>query len=275
MGSVRAFSGRALGARRTTAERPSSSSGRRSLERAHRGLLARPAGGAWPLGLGLAPVSPLVCVGDVGRAAARLGGQRGQRRFTGDDGQHHRPGTSLRCRPKRGAQNEALGRSGGGFTTKIYVRVNLHELPIGADLNRGEAHDVTHYDDLMDQRQNDAGLTLADKGYDSDVIRQDLRDHGAAPEIPTKRNRTIRHSVNERLYPLRARIECFIGHLKEQRRVATRYDKTASSFLDFVLLGSIRIWIRYVHRAWFGRSARQRYSAALRGRTAHAVWAYR
>jgi transposase len=86
-------------------------------------------------------------------------------------------------------------------------------------------------------------------GYDSDAIRQDLRDRGAAPEIPTKRNRKLQHSVSKPLYALRSRIECFIGHLKEQRRIATRYDKTASSFLGFVLLGCSRIWIRFVHRA--------------------------
>jgi transposase len=94
---------------------------------------------------------------------------------------------------------------------------------------------------------------LADKGYDSNAIRQDLRDRGTAPEIPTKRNRKVQHSVNKPLYKLRSRIECFIGHLKQQRRVATRYDKTASSFFGFVLLACIRLWIRFVHRAWYQR----------------------
>ena len=116
-------------------------------------------------------------------------------------------------------------------------------------LSEGEAHDVTAYDDLMEQRDSDPGAMLADKGYDSDAIRQDLPDRGTAPEIPTKRNRTVQYLVNKSLYALRSRIECFIGHLKEQRRIATRYDKTAGSFLGFVLLGCSRIWIRFVHRA--------------------------
>lgn len=116
-------------------------------------------------------------------------------------------------------------------------------------LSEGEAHDCTAYDDLMDERDSDPGAMLADKGYDSDGIRRDLWDRGAAPEIPTKRNRKVQYSVGKRLYALRSRIECFIGHLKEQRRIATRYDKTADSFLGFVLLGSIRLWIRFVHRA--------------------------
>jgi transposase len=116
-------------------------------------------------------------------------------------------------------------------------------------LTGGEAHDVTAYDELMDQRDGDPGAMLADKGYDSDAIRHDLRDRGTAPEIPTKNNRKVQHSVSKPLYKLRSRIECFIGHLKEQRRIATRYDKTAASFLGFVSLGCIHHWIRFVHRA--------------------------
>jgi transposase len=147
------------------------------------------------------------------------------------------------------AQNQALGRSRGGFSTKIHLRCNAAGLPIGVVLSEGEAHDVTAYDGLMQQRDSDAGAMLADKGYDSDAIRRDLRDSGATPEIPTKRNRKVQYSVSQPVYALRSRIECFIGQLKEQRRIATRYDKLATSFLGFVLLGCIRIWARFVHRA--------------------------
>jgi transposase len=69
----------------------------------------------------------------------------------------------------------------------------------------------------------------------------------AVPEIPTKRNRHVQHSVSCPLYALRSRIECFINRLKNSRRVATRYDQTAGSFLGFATLSSIRLWIRFVH----------------------------
>jgi transposase len=129
------------------------------------------------------------------------------------------------------------------------LRCNAIGLPIAALLSAGQAHDSTAYQALMAERDSDPGAMLADKGYDSEAIRQDLRDRGTTPEIPTKRNRTVQYSVSKPLYALRSRIECCIGHLKEQRRVATRYDKTATSFLGFVLLGCIRLWIRFVHRA--------------------------
>lgn len=62
-------------------------------------------------------------------------------------------------------------------------------------------------------------------------------------------HRQFRRVTNRRLYALRSRIECFINRLKNCRRVATRYDHTASSFLGFALLGCIRLWIRFVHAA--------------------------
>lgn len=150
---------------------------------------------------------------------------------------------------KTEGQNQALGRSRGGFSTKIHLRCNAVGLPIGVVLSEGEAHDVTAYEELMEQRDSDPGAMLADKGYDSDAIRHDLRDSGATPEIPTQSNRKVQYSVSKPLYALRSRIECFIGHLKEQRRISTRYDKLATSFIGFVLLGCIRIWARFVHRA--------------------------
>jgi transposase len=142
-----------------------------------------------------------------------------------------------------------LGRSRGGYSTKVHLRANADGLPIGVVLTAGEAHDATAYADLMDERDSDPGVLLGDRGYDSDEIRRDARDRGATPEIPTRRNCKLQHSVDRRLYALRSRIECFINKLKNCRRVATRYEHTASSFLGFVLLGCIRLWIRFVHAA--------------------------
>ena len=101
----------------------------------------------------------------------------------------------------------------------------------------------------MGEHDVDPEVLLADRGYDSDAIREDVRSRGGTPEIPTKRTRRVQHSVDRTLYALRARIEQFISKLKNSRRVATRYDHTASSFLGFVLLAAIRQWIRFVHAA--------------------------
>jgi transposase len=145
--------------------------------------------------------------------------------------------------------NQAPSRSRGEYSTKIHKRCNVVGLPIGIVLSEGEAHDMTAYEELMEQRDSDPDTMLADKGYDSDAIRHDMRDSGATPEIPSRSNRKVQYSVAKPLYALRSRIGCLIGHLKEQRRIATRYDKLATSYVGFVSLGCTHIWTRSVHRA--------------------------
>ncbi|KAA2211235.1 IS5 family transposase [Pseudoroseomonas oryzae] len=148
---------------------------------------------------------------------------------------------------QKGTHRQGLGCLHGGFSTKVHLRTDAYGLPISLTLMPGEAHDSTAYDVLMEERDNDPGILLADRGYDSDAIRQDVRDPGGQPEIPTKRNRRIQHSVQQLRYALGNRIERCINRLKNCRRVATRYDKTAGSFLGFVQLAAIRLWISFAH----------------------------
>jgi transposase len=88
---------------------------------------------------------------------------------------------------------------------------------------------------------------LGDKGYDSDDVRQEIEDHGGEALIPTKANRKLQRPVDKAIYGLRNRIERFFNRLKNSRRVTTRYDKLIESFAAFVILATIRIWIRFVH----------------------------
>jgi transposase len=88
---------------------------------------------------------------------------------------------------------------------------------------------------------------LGDKGYDSQAVRQDIERRGGAAVIPSLANRKIQHAVDKAVYALRSRIERFFNRAKNSRRVATRYDKLIESFAAFVLLASIRVWIRFVH----------------------------
>ena len=135
----------------------------------------------------------------------------------------------------------------GGFSTKIHARTNAEGLPIALLLTPGEAHDSTAFNDLMTEHDADPEVMLADKGYDSDAIRDEVRARGGTPEIPTKKNRHIQHIVNRTLYATRNRIERFFNRLKNSRRVATRYDPTASSFLGYAKLATIKQWIGFVH----------------------------
>jgi transposase len=90
---------------------------------------------------------------------------------------------------------------------------------------------------------------LADKAYDTDAIRDDLKKRGIKSVIPPKSNRkaTIRYS--KRLYRQRNCIERVIGHLKINRAIATRYDQLADSFLGMLYIATARYWIKFVHAA--------------------------
>ena len=93
-------------------------------------------------------------------------------------------------------------------------------------------------------------VLLADKGYDADFIRDDLGARDIAAVIPAKRNRKVQPIIDGHVYALRNLIERCFSKLKHSRRLATRYDKTADSFLGFIRVASIRLWIRhFIHTA--------------------------
>ncbi|WP_425502093.1 IS5 family transposase [Prosthecomicrobium pneumaticum] len=146
-----------------------------------------------------------------------------------------------------------IGRSRGGLTTKIHLRANGFGLPVALVLTPGEASDAKGYKPVTDEGGPAPRVLIADKGYDSDAIREDLRARGAEPVIPMKRNRLVQVPqvpVDGFVYALRNRIERCFNRLKNARRVATRYDKTSESHLGFALIGAIRIWIRnFVNKA--------------------------
>ena len=153
----------------------------------------------------------------------------------------------MRGRRKGGSERNALGRSRGGFSTKIHARTNAEGLPIGIVITPGQAHDVTAYPALMEEVDDNPEQMLADKGYDSDAVRDDIQKRGGEALIPTRATRKVQHLVDKAIYALRNRIERFFNKIKNSRRVATRYDKLVESFAAFVLLATVRLWIRFVH----------------------------
>jgi len=112
----------------------------------------------------------------------------------------------------------------------------------------GESHETKSFDQLMVHADPWPRELLGDKGYDDDGIRSKACCHGTNPLIPTKRNRKVQFSVPREKYSLRNRVERFFNRLKDWRRIATRYEKTAKHFLAFIQLASIRIWTKFINR---------------------------
>ena len=91
---------------------------------------------------------------------------------------------------------------------------------------------------------------LADKGYDGDSVRETLLLRGILPIIPPKANRRDPAPCDFSRYRDRNHVERLFNRLKQSRRIATRYDKTAASFLGFLCLAAAKLWLtHYVNKA--------------------------
>ena len=197
------------------------------------------------MGLGLSAVPALVSGGAVGRHAGGTQCHRGSTEQRADDRFHHRACPSARIGRKKGAHQESIGRSRGGQTTKIHLRTNSIGLPIAITLSSGEASDYKGYEPLMQEPGPRPSIMIADKGYDSDAIREDLVARNVEAVIPMRRCRKVQRPIDGAVYALRNLIERCFNKLKQSRRLATRYDKTTESYLGFVLVTSARLWCRH------------------------------
>ncbi len=135
-----------------------------------------------------------------------------------------------------------MGRSRGGFSTKIHIAVDALGNPVELILTGGQGADVTQAEPLINAHE--AGAYILDKAYDSDAVIQAARQQGGEAVIPPKKNRKVPRGYDKHLYKGRKEVEWFINLLKQYRRVATRYEKTARNFLGFVHVASAMILLR-------------------------------
>ncbi|WP_240643611.1 transposase, partial [Paracoccus siganidrum] len=105
---------------------------------------------------------------------------------------------------------------------------------------------VDSFDLVMEDNLPEPCVLLADRGYDSDRGRRTMEARNVVPVIPMRKSLRLRVAVDRRLYRLRNLVERCFNRLKNARRVATRYDKTAESFLGFIDITSIRLWLRHL-----------------------------
>jgi transposase len=89
-----------------------------------------------------------------------------------------------------------------------------------------------------------AEVVMADTAYDSDQIRRAIADKGALAVIPNNPSRARKHPLDDHLYAQRHLVECCFSRLKQFRRVATRFEKTARNYLAVVTLAAIVLWLR-------------------------------
>jgi transposase len=139
---------------------------------------------------------------------------------------------------KGGSSTSSWPLARGGFTSKVHCLSDARGRPIAFHLTPGEAADCKAYDALIDLSERQPKSLLADKAYDTDAIRADLKQRGIKAGIPPKSKRKIAIRYNKRLYRERNCIERIFGHVKISRAIATRYDQLAETFLGMLFLAS-------------------------------------
>lgn len=89
-----------------------------------------------------------------------------------------------------------------------------------------------------------AEIVMADTAYDSGALRQVIADKGALAVIPNNPSRASKHPLDKHLYAQRHLVECCFSKLKQFRRVATRFEKTARNYRAVITLAAIVLWLR-------------------------------
>jgi transposase len=114
--------------------------------------------------------------------------------------------------------------------------------PLRVRLTPGQRHEMTQAEALVDGLP--AGWLIADTAFDADGFRRKLSETGTTAVIPSNPSRARAVPCDRALHKERHVVECFFAKLKQFRRVATRYEKTAANFLAMVHLACAMVWLR-------------------------------
>ena len=148
---------------------------------------------------------------------------------------------------------EALGRSQGGFSTKVHMRAAGNGKPITVVLTGGERHEQVALERLLDQgaiRRPGRGRprlrprrAAGDRSYSSRTARARLRRRHIRPVIPSQSTQRRQPNFDRTAYRRCKLIERLFKRLKQWRRIATRYEKRAANYLAMITLGMILLWL--------------------------------
>jgi transposase len=139
-------------------------------------------------------------------------------------------------------ETQALGRSSGGFSTKVHTITDALGNPLKFLFSAGQKSDVEYASELI-EGMNGSNI-LGDKGYDSDAFREMINQQNCTPIIPGRSNRIKPIEYDKHTYKERHLVECFIGKIKHFRRVFSRYDKSLRNYASFVCFVGALIWLR-------------------------------
>ena len=140
-------------------------------------------------------------------------------------------------------RREALGRSRGGYGTKACVIADGLGRAVAFILAPGQAHELPHAVPLLERLPGVPQWVVADRGLSSHAFREHIWNLGARPAIPSKRNEDA-VACPDWIYANRNYVERLWARLKEWRAIATRYEKTAQSFMGVLCLAATLDWLK-------------------------------
>ncbi|CCQ74655.1 putative transposase [Magnetospira sp. QH-2] len=160
----------------------------------------------------------------------------------GDDRRHPSQGPQDGGEPaQKGAVPRRIRRTKGGLNSKLHAACDADGKPLILLLTEGQVSDYRGADTMLPAFP-DADDLIADRGYDSDRFRQALLDLGIEPCIPGRSNREEEILYDKALYKQRNLIERMFGRLKDWRRIATRYDRCAHTFMSAICIAATVIF---------------------------------
>lgn len=134
-----------------------------------------------------------------------------------------------------------IGRTKGGRNTKLHAVCDDRGRPFVLLLTPGNTHDCKVAQQCIEALPPSAEL-VADKGYDSQALREWLSERGTRPVIPPRKNRKIQFDYDKAIYKQRNVIERMFCRLKDWRRIATRFDRKIECFMGAIALAATVIW---------------------------------
>lgn len=168
-----------------------------------------------------------------------------------------RPVAEKKGLPAGEPEDHALGRSRGGFSTKLHLVTDRNGIPLGAMLTAGQKLEMHACQPLLEsvavprarggRKRRKPRAFVGDKGYNARWLRSYLKERGIRAVIPRYTNERPDPKFDRETYRQRNVIERCIGWLKNSRRLATRFEKYSITFLAMVKMAFVRRLLKLIH----------------------------
>ena len=150
------------------------------------------------------------------------------------------------------ATKHALGRSRGGYTTKLHLLTDGQGIPLAVTATPGQRNEGPEFPNLIAsslinlfRKANRPAAIARDKAYNTKQIRAQIKKLEIEDVIPKNSNQILNPYFDKKTYKLRNIVERSIGWIKENRRIATRYEKNIDNYLAMVHIAIARMILNW------------------------------